>query len=293
MGIAQGQAARFLEVAAAYRRAPAVTRERMYLDTMETVLGRANKVIVDTKPGAGGNIIYLPLDKLARGTSVAPRDAEPGRRRRPAPAPAGGQRSPSREARVPGAAAGGRSADGSRGWILGGSRWPSCAVALARCSGTVTEVAIRTRVRRHPESTITSRGCTGSCPGTGHRSSTGACCPQSHADETFLTNDNRGLIVDFYIKWRCTMPRRTIQATGGSEDVAAERLSDDRQGRHQERRGAAHARADRDRRARGGDRPDDRTRPAATPGARASSWWTCACSASTCPMRSARGSTRA
>jgi modulator of FtsH protease HflK len=62
--IAQGQATRFLEVAAAYQRAPAVTRERLYLEAMETVLGRANKVIVDTKPGAGGNLIYLPLDKL-------------------------------------------------------------------------------------------------------------------------------------------------------------------------------------------------------------------------------------
>jgi membrane protease subunit HflK len=62
--IAQGQAARFLDVAAAYQRAPAVTRERLYLEAMETVLGRANKVIVDTKQGAGGNVIYLPLDKL-------------------------------------------------------------------------------------------------------------------------------------------------------------------------------------------------------------------------------------
>jgi membrane protease subunit HflK len=62
--IAQGQAARFLDVAAAYQRAPAVTRERLYLEAMETVLGRANKVIVDTKQGTGGNVFYLPLDKL-------------------------------------------------------------------------------------------------------------------------------------------------------------------------------------------------------------------------------------
>jgi len=69
--IAQGQATRFTDVAAAYQRAPAVTRERLYLEAMETVLGRANKVIVDTKPGAGGNIIYLPLDKLVRRSSTA------------------------------------------------------------------------------------------------------------------------------------------------------------------------------------------------------------------------------
>lgn len=70
--IAQGQAARFADVAAAYQRAPAVTRERLYLETMETVLGRANKVIVDTKSGPGGNVIYLPLDKLMGRTNGAP-----------------------------------------------------------------------------------------------------------------------------------------------------------------------------------------------------------------------------
>lgn len=62
--LAQGQAARFLDVAAAYERAPAVTRERLYLETMESVLGRASKVIIDAKAGPGGNVIYLPLDKL-------------------------------------------------------------------------------------------------------------------------------------------------------------------------------------------------------------------------------------
>jgi membrane protease subunit HflK len=69
--IAQGQAARFLDVAAAYQRAPAVTRERMYLEAMESVLGRATKVIVDTKSGTGGNVIYLPLDKLLGRSAVA------------------------------------------------------------------------------------------------------------------------------------------------------------------------------------------------------------------------------
>jgi membrane protease subunit HflK len=63
VALAEGQASRFTQLAAAYARAPEVTRERMYLDTMESVLGRANKVIVDQKPG-NGNMIYLPLDKL-------------------------------------------------------------------------------------------------------------------------------------------------------------------------------------------------------------------------------------
>jgi modulator of FtsH protease HflK len=78
--IAQGQATRFLEVAAAYQRAPAVTRERLYLEAMETVLGRANKVIVDTKSGAGGNLIYLPLDKLMGRAAVNDATMPPGGR---------------------------------------------------------------------------------------------------------------------------------------------------------------------------------------------------------------------
>ncbi len=59
---AEGETSRFLQLAAEYQRAPAVTRERLYLETMERVLGSAAKIIVDTK--GSGNMIYLPLDKL-------------------------------------------------------------------------------------------------------------------------------------------------------------------------------------------------------------------------------------
>ncbi|NWG39451.1 MAG: FtsH protease activity modulator HflK [Hydrogenophilaceae bacterium] len=59
---AQGEAARFSQVLAEYQKAPAVTRERLYLDTMEQVMNRTSKVIVDQK--GGNNLIYLPLDKL-------------------------------------------------------------------------------------------------------------------------------------------------------------------------------------------------------------------------------------
>jgi len=62
--LAQGKAALFTQVEAAYARAPQVTRERLYLETMEDIYSRATKVFVDTKPGAGGNVFYLPLDKL-------------------------------------------------------------------------------------------------------------------------------------------------------------------------------------------------------------------------------------
>jgi membrane protease subunit HflC len=49
---------------------------------------------------------------------------------------------------------------------------------------------------------------------------------QSYTGETFLTNDNRGLIVDFYIKWRVKDPSYYFQATGGREELAGERLAE-------------------------------------------------------------------
>ncbi len=48
---------------AQYERAPAVTRERLYLETIENVLASSKKVVLDTQNGSG-NLIYLPIDKL-------------------------------------------------------------------------------------------------------------------------------------------------------------------------------------------------------------------------------------
>jgi membrane protease subunit HflK len=59
---AEGEAERFMKLLAAYEKAPGVTRQRLYFETMEQVLGNANKVLVDTK--GTGNMMYLPLDKL-------------------------------------------------------------------------------------------------------------------------------------------------------------------------------------------------------------------------------------
>ncbi len=61
---AQGQAARFSQIYDQYKNAPEVTRERMYLETMERVLGGADKVIVDEASG-NGVVPYLPLPQLA------------------------------------------------------------------------------------------------------------------------------------------------------------------------------------------------------------------------------------
>jgi modulator of FtsH protease HflK len=76
---AEGDAARFNQVYEQYRRAPAVTRQRLYLETMERVLAKSNKVIVDAK-GASAPII-LPPDAFRPKSQAAPPPAQ-------APAPA-------------------------------------------------------------------------------------------------------------------------------------------------------------------------------------------------------------
>jgi len=62
LAVAQGDTSRFDQVLDQYERSPAVTRERMYLDTMGNVFKNSRKVIVDVKNGS--NMMYLPLDKL-------------------------------------------------------------------------------------------------------------------------------------------------------------------------------------------------------------------------------------
>ena len=64
VALAEGQTARFLELEQAYSQAPEVTRRRLYMDTVENVLSRAHKVVIDSKAGGAGNMFYLPLDKL-------------------------------------------------------------------------------------------------------------------------------------------------------------------------------------------------------------------------------------
>jgi membrane protease subunit HflK len=80
---AEGDAQRFKSVLAEYQKAPAVTRDRLYIDAMQQVYSRVTKVMVDAK--SGSNLLYLPLDKLIQQqtgtvtttvpTPVAPTDA--------------------------------------------------------------------------------------------------------------------------------------------------------------------------------------------------------------------------
>ena len=61
---AEGEAQRFLQVFEAYKQNPDVTKRRMYLETMQSVLTESDKVIMDR--GVQGVVPYLPLDELRR-----------------------------------------------------------------------------------------------------------------------------------------------------------------------------------------------------------------------------------
>ena len=64
---ANGQTSRFLQIYDQYKKAPDVTRERMYLETMEHVLGSTDKTIIDTGPQGGTGVVpYLPLNSLTQ-----------------------------------------------------------------------------------------------------------------------------------------------------------------------------------------------------------------------------------
>nr|WP_319513521.1 FtsH protease activity modulator HflK [uncultured Cohaesibacter sp.] len=64
---ARGQAQRFTEILGEYEKAPAITRKRLYLETMEQVLGSSEKIILDSKSEGGSGVVpYLPLNELTK-----------------------------------------------------------------------------------------------------------------------------------------------------------------------------------------------------------------------------------
>jgi membrane protease subunit HflK len=86
---AEGDASRFKQVQVEYAKAPEVTRQRMYLETLQQVYSNVGKVLIDAK--GQGNLLYLPLDKLMQGAAAAA--ASPA-----ATEPAAAPQSPSRPA---------------------------------------------------------------------------------------------------------------------------------------------------------------------------------------------------
>ena len=65
---AEGEADRFTKLVAEYRKAPEVTRERLYLDTLQEVYSNTSKVLVTGDKGQN-NLLYLPLDKMANASA--------------------------------------------------------------------------------------------------------------------------------------------------------------------------------------------------------------------------------
>jgi membrane protease subunit HflK len=83
---AEGDASRFRQVLTEYAKAPAVTRERIYIETMQQILASTSKVMMDYK--GGGNLLYLPLDRLLQQGAGALGEALGGARAQPeAPPP--------------------------------------------------------------------------------------------------------------------------------------------------------------------------------------------------------------
>jgi membrane protease subunit HflK len=83
---AEGEASRFKQVLAEYAKAPAVTRERIYIETMQQILASTSKVMMDFR--GAGNLLYLPLDKLMQqGGSATPSESQASQRPSPEPAP--------------------------------------------------------------------------------------------------------------------------------------------------------------------------------------------------------------
>ena len=72
---AQGDAQRFKSLLAEYQRAPQVTRDRLYIDTMQQIYSNVTKVLVESRQG--GNMLFLPLDKILQQVAQQPAPAAP------------------------------------------------------------------------------------------------------------------------------------------------------------------------------------------------------------------------
>ena len=70
---AEGDASRFRQIVSEYQKAPAVTRDRMYLETMQQIFANTTKLMIDSRKG--NNLLYLPLDRLVSQTGV-PEESE-------------------------------------------------------------------------------------------------------------------------------------------------------------------------------------------------------------------------
>src|SRR5262245_19478964 len=82
---AEGDASRFRQILSEYNKAPAVTRERMYLETVQQIMSSTSKVMVDAR--AGSNLLLLPLDKIMQMSAGAATEVTPATKPAPADTP--------------------------------------------------------------------------------------------------------------------------------------------------------------------------------------------------------------
>jgi membrane protease subunit HflK len=80
---AEGESDRFTKILTEYQKAPGVTRQRLYLETLEDVLATSTKILVDTQ--GGNNLLYLPLDQLTQQRRAVPAAEPTQREAMPAP----------------------------------------------------------------------------------------------------------------------------------------------------------------------------------------------------------------
>ncbi len=92
---ARGDASRFRAIVAEYNRAPAVTRDRMYIDAMQEIFTNTTKVLVESRQG--NNLLYLPLDKIIAQTGAEATRATGGTVTVQPPAPASNSQAPSQQ----------------------------------------------------------------------------------------------------------------------------------------------------------------------------------------------------
>jgi len=85
---AEGEADRFSQLATEYALAPEVTRQRLYIETIEDVLARTKKIFIDQGEGSN-NLLYLPLDRIGQGIAPPPSLATPQPQQQSQPQPSG------------------------------------------------------------------------------------------------------------------------------------------------------------------------------------------------------------
>ena len=208
---------------AAYERAPGVTRQRLYYETIEEVLGSTNKVLVDTE--GTGNMLYLPLDKLTE--RRAPTLTLDEQRQSTGPA----VREP------PGDDAGRlhRSASRARQPLMGNRSYlavfalGALVLLLSMAAFTVreTELAIKFRFGEIVRADY-QPGLHFMVPFVNNvRKFDRRILTEDYPAEQFLTSEGKILRIDFFVKWRIAdVSRYYLSTAGGTEEVANRRLGE-------------------------------------------------------------------